>query len=122
DLNLASPKQLEQVLFDELGLKSARRTKTGRSTDAEALEASVMAESPTMSREFATQVTRLLDALKLEHIIVPVSAMEGTGLDELYTLAQGAVGQSEDVTPEYDTFLPADAEEPTDLAGDGELN
>ncbi len=37
--NLASPKQLEAVLYDELGLKPTRKTKTGRSTDAEALEA-----------------------------------------------------------------------------------
>ncbi|MBI4601388.1 MAG: DNA polymerase I [Planctomycetes bacterium] len=34
-----SPKQLAQVLFDELGLPSLKRTKTARSTDAEVLEA-----------------------------------------------------------------------------------
>jgi DNA polymerase-1 len=39
DFNLASPKQLEAVLFDELGLRVVKRTKTGRSTDAEVLEA-----------------------------------------------------------------------------------
>ncbi len=39
DLNVGSPKQLETILFDELGLRSTKRTKTGRSTDAEALEA-----------------------------------------------------------------------------------
>lgn len=39
DLNVSSPKQLETILFDELGLKVTKRTKTGRSTDAEALEA-----------------------------------------------------------------------------------
>ncbi len=39
ELNVASPKQLEAVLFDELGLKAVKKTKTGRSTDAEALEA-----------------------------------------------------------------------------------
>src|SRR4030095_15675687 len=38
DFNLGSRKQLEAVLFDELGLKVSRRTKTGRSTDADALE------------------------------------------------------------------------------------
>jgi DNA polymerase I len=38
-LNLASPKQLEDVLFDELGLKVTKKTRTGRSTDAESLEA-----------------------------------------------------------------------------------
>ncbi len=39
EFNVASPKQLEAILFDTLGLKSARKTKTGRSTDAEVLEA-----------------------------------------------------------------------------------
>jgi DNA polymerase I len=39
DLNVGSPRQLETILFDELGLKATKRTKTGRSTDAEALEA-----------------------------------------------------------------------------------
>ena len=39
DLNLASPRQLETVLFDVLGLPAGKRTKTGRSTDAEVLEA-----------------------------------------------------------------------------------
>ena len=33
-----SPPQLSALLYDELGLKSSRRTKTGRSTDAQALE------------------------------------------------------------------------------------
>ncbi len=35
--NLASPKQLEVVLFDELGLPVVKRTKTGRSTNSEVL-------------------------------------------------------------------------------------
>jgi DNA polymerase-1 len=37
--NLSSPRQLESLLFDELGLKPIKRTKTSRSTDAETLEA-----------------------------------------------------------------------------------
>ncbi|MCC6524205.1 MAG: DNA polymerase I [Polyangiaceae bacterium] len=36
--NVGSPKQLEAILFDKLGLRPTRKTKTGRSTDAEALE------------------------------------------------------------------------------------
>ncbi|GMV38134.1 MAG: DNA polymerase I [Fimbriimonadales bacterium] len=35
--NIGSPKQLAQVLFEELGLPSGRKTKTGHSTDAEVL-------------------------------------------------------------------------------------
>lgn len=38
EFNIASPKQLATVLFDELGLKSVRKTKTGQSTDIEVLE------------------------------------------------------------------------------------
>jgi DNA polymerase-1 len=37
DINLNSPKQLQQLLFDELGLEKGRRTKTGYSTDADVL-------------------------------------------------------------------------------------
>ena len=36
---IGSPQQLAQVLYDEMGFASGRRTKTGRSTDAQALEA-----------------------------------------------------------------------------------
>jgi DNA polymerase I len=36
--NIGSPRQLETVLFDELGLPSSKRTKTSRSTDASVLE------------------------------------------------------------------------------------
>lgn len=36
--NLGSPQQLQVVLYDELGLAAGRKTKTGRSTDADSLE------------------------------------------------------------------------------------
>ncbi|MEO0322088.1 MAG: DNA polymerase I [Myxococcota bacterium] len=36
--NVGSPRQLETILFDELGLPVVKRTKTGRSTDAQVLE------------------------------------------------------------------------------------
>jgi DNA polymerase I len=37
EFNLGSPKQIQQILFDELGLPKTRRTKTGYTTDSEAL-------------------------------------------------------------------------------------
>ncbi|WP_226346153.1 DNA polymerase I [Agilicoccus flavus] len=37
EVNLGSPKQLQVVLFEELGLPKTKRTKTGYTTDAEAL-------------------------------------------------------------------------------------
>ncbi|WP_269453809.1 DNA polymerase I [Pseudoclavibacter sp. 13-3] len=39
ETNLASPKQLQQVLFDELGMPKTRKTKTGYSTNQAALTA-----------------------------------------------------------------------------------
>ena len=38
EVNLGSPKQLQTVLFEELGMPKTRRTKSGYTTDAEALE------------------------------------------------------------------------------------
>ncbi|RCW39516.1 DNA polymerase I [Halopolyspora algeriensis] len=38
EINLGSPKQLQGVLFDELGMPKTKRTKTGYTTDAEALQ------------------------------------------------------------------------------------
>ncbi|MEA3190714.1 MAG: GPN-loop GTPase [Thermoplasmata archaeon] len=86
----------------------------GWAADTSALESDIVSEEPNMSREFAAQVTRLLDTLKLDNVLVPVSSMTGTGIDDLYTLVQGAVGQSEDATPEYDTFLGPEDEENTE--------
>ena len=37
-INLGSPKQLQAVLFDELGMPKTRRTRTGYTTDADALQ------------------------------------------------------------------------------------
>ncbi|MGH3355840.1 MAG: DNA polymerase I, partial [Nocardioidaceae bacterium] len=38
DINLGSPKQLQVVLFDELDMPKTKRTKTGYTTDADALQ------------------------------------------------------------------------------------
>jgi DNA polymerase-1 len=38
EFNIGSPKQLQKILFEELGLKVVKRTKTGPSTDASVLE------------------------------------------------------------------------------------
>src|SRR5262249_56612985 len=38
EINLGSPKQLQVVLFDELQMPKTKRTKTGYTTDAEALQ------------------------------------------------------------------------------------
>jgi GPN-loop GTPase len=86
-------------------------------SDPMALENDVLAETPTMQAEFAANVSRLLGTMAVERTLVAVSSVEASGLDDLYTLFQGAVGESEDVTPEYDTFLQGDREEPGDEPG-----
>jgi DNA polymerase-1 len=66
-LNIASPKQLAQVLFQELGLPVVKKTKTGASTDAEVLEQ--LAESHALPakiveyRQYAKLKNTYVDAL-----------------------------------------------------------
>jgi DNA polymerase-1 len=38
EFNINSPKQLQEILFTKLGLRRGKKTKTGFSTDAQALE------------------------------------------------------------------------------------
>ncbi len=52
EFNLGSPKQLQEVLFDELGLPKTKRIKTGYTTDADAL-----------TNLFATTAHPVLEAL-----------------------------------------------------------
>ena len=59
EFNLNSPKQLREVLFDELGLTPLKRTKTGYSTDAQSLE---------RLREAHPVVEHLLDYRELEKL------------------------------------------------------
>ncbi|HSK56159.1 MAG TPA: DNA polymerase I [Jiangellales bacterium] len=61
EVNLGSPKQLQVVLFDELDMPKTKRTKTGWTTDAEALaELHAKTEHP-----FLTALLRHRDATRL---------------------------------------------------------
>jgi DNA polymerase-1 len=75
--NMQSPRQLETILFDELGLKPLRRTKTTRSTDAKTLEA-LIDEHP-------------LVPLVLEHR--HIAKLEGTYVHTLPTLVDTQSGR-----------------------------
>ncbi len=77
EFNPNSPRQLETLLFDELGLKPLRRTKTSRSTDAETLEA-------------------LSDKHELPKIILElrqVTKLKGTYIDALPALQNSKTGR-----------------------------
>ena len=95
------------VLTDE-----DRETIMAWAVDAETLENDILAEAPGMDRELAAHMARLLDTLGSEHHLVAVSSQDGGGMADLYALVQSAVGQAEESTPEYDTFLAGDEEEP----------
>ncbi len=77
EFNPNSPRQLETLLFDELGLKPIRRTKTSRSTDADTLEA-------------------LSDKHELPRIILElrqVTKLKGTYIDALPALCNPKTGR-----------------------------
>ncbi len=61
EINLGSPKQLQTVLFDQLGMPKTKRTKTGYTTDAEAL-ADLYAKT---EHPFLLHLLRHRDASKL---------------------------------------------------------
>lgn len=73
--------------------------------DAMALENDILGAEPGMSTELATNIARLLGDMGVDQTLVSSSSADGTGMDDLYALVQAAVGQAEEGTPEYDTFL-----------------
>jgi DNA polymerase-1 len=77
EFNVNSPRQLETLLFDDLGLKPLRRTKTSRSTDADTLEA-------------------LADLHRLPKIILEIrqiAKLKGTYVDALPSLLHPETGR-----------------------------
>ena len=65
EINLSSPKQLQTVLFDELGMPKTRKTKSGYTTDAEALE-NLYA---TTGNPFVEHLLAHRDAIKLRQTV-----------------------------------------------------
>jgi len=75
--NVNSPRQLETLLFDEIGLKPLKRTKTSRSTDAATLE--VLGQQHELPR------------VVLEHR--KLAKLKGTYIDALPNLVNPATGR-----------------------------
>jgi DNA polymerase I len=65
DFNLGSPKQVQQVLFDELGLPKTKKTKTGYTTDSDALT-TLLVTSPHPVLE---HILRWREVAKLKSIV-----------------------------------------------------
>ncbi len=66
EFNLGSPKQLQQVLFEELGLPKTKRIKTGYTTDSEALT-KLLVEHP--DAEVLAHIMRHRDVTKLKQFV-----------------------------------------------------
>lgn len=68
EFNLNSPKQLGEVLFDELGLPARKKTKSGYSTNAETLE-SLRAYHPVIEEILQYRVYQKLDSTYVEGLL-----------------------------------------------------
>jgi DNA polymerase-1 len=77
EFNVNSPRQLETILFDELGMKPLKRTKTSRSTDAETLEA----------------LAELHELPKIVLDIRSITKLKGTYIDALPSLVHPSTGR-----------------------------
>jgi DNA polymerase-1 len=77
EFNISSPRQLSQVLFEKLGLKPGRRTKTGYSTDASVLQ------------ELAPNSPVVADILRLREL----TKLRSTYLDPLAEKCDPATGR-----------------------------
>jgi DNA polymerase-1 len=75
EVNLGSPKQLQQVLFEELGMPKTRSNKTGFSTDAASL-ADLQDQAP---HPFLDLLLQHRDATKLKQIIETLERGIGAG-------------------------------------------
>ncbi|MFM1953466.1 MAG: polymerase [Actinomycetota bacterium] len=65
EVNLGSPKQLQAILFDDLGMPKTRATKTGYTTDAKALQ-ELQSTNP---HPFLDALLKHRDATKLHQIV-----------------------------------------------------
>lgn len=65
-VNLGSPKQLQKVLFEDLGLPKTKRTKTGYTTDAKAIEELQRTTVDETGQRFLAALLDFRDATKMK--------------------------------------------------------
>ena len=86
EVNLGSPKQLQEVLFDQLGMPKTRATKTGYTTDASAL-ADLQESNP---HPFLGYLLEHRDATKLRQIVESLD--KAIGVDGRIHTTYGQIG------------------------------
>ena len=97
EVNLASPKQLQSVLFEELGMQGTRSVKTGYSTNAEALQTLYeQTEHPFLERLLAHR-----DSSKLRQITETlIKSIEADGrIHTSYSQVTAATGRLSSENP-----------------------
>ncbi|HEY7274801.1 MAG TPA: DNA polymerase I [Trebonia sp.] len=69
EFNLGSPKQLQEVLFEELGLRKTKRIKTGYTTDSEALTTLLAETEDPKAHQVLEHIMRHRDVSKLKSFV-----------------------------------------------------
>ncbi|MDR1791244.1 MAG: DNA polymerase I [Propionibacteriaceae bacterium] len=97
EVNLASPKQLQAVLFDELGMPKTRKTATGHTTNAEAL-AELYAQT---GHPFLEALLTHRDQIKLRQIVDGLAAAIAPDgrIHTTYSQVQAATGRLASAEP-----------------------
>jgi DNA polymerase-1 len=97
EINLGSPKQLQAVLFDELGLPKTKKNKTGYTTDADALT-SLLAST---GHPFLEHLLRHRDVTRLRTVIDGLIPMvdDGGRVHTTYQQTIAATGRLSSVDP-----------------------
>jgi len=97
EVNLGSPKQLQGVLFDELGMPKTRRTKSGYTTDAEALESLFLKTA----HPFLEHLLAHRDAIRLRQTVDGlIAAVKDDGrIHTTYVQTIAATGRLSSVEP-----------------------
>jgi DNA polymerase I len=97
EFNLGSPKQLQEVLFTELGLPKTKRIKTGYTTDSEALTSLlVQTEHPVLAH-----LLRHRDVARLKSIVdslIPMAGVDGR-IHTTYNQTIAATGRLSSTDP-----------------------
>ncbi|MDN5832397.1 MAG: DNA polymerase I [Brevibacterium sp.] len=97
EVNLGSPKQLQTVLFDELDMPKTKRTKTGYTTDADALaELFIKTEHP-----FLQHLLAYRDSTKLKQTVVGLlkTVAEDGRIHTTYQQTVAATGRLSSLDP-----------------------
>ncbi|WP_374929604.1 DNA polymerase I [Kytococcus sedentarius] len=101
-VNLGSPKQLQEVLFERLGLPKTKKTKTGYTTDADALVwLGAQAEEGSVAERFMAALLRHRDVTRLRSTVQGLQrAVDDDGrIHTTYQQTIAATGRLSSVDP-----------------------